>query len=285
MRDWPVVVTNRCAEACAEEFGLGHRDGARAWLYKIIQQRGHVTDHLPEPVARLRSGSGYFMVANDVVVLPLVKASDGTARWIATDCKVFPSYRERHSNTAKVDPLRLTGAPLVRQVNFTRRAVERYQQLCDGDPNLDLAREDLRAILSRDARAVGEPPAWCRTDKAEVYLVSADEYVLPLSRNGTAGFAFDALGLAHRASELFSLDGRDLIRRCRMSSTVEKARREMLLERITPAARLSWTRQARPAAVDPRRRRTPLVARPPPPPALPPLTPPAPRPLPSGRGR
>ena len=242
MRDWPVVVTNRCAEACAEEFGLGHRDGARAWLYKIIQQRGHVTDHLPEPVARLRSGSGYFMVANDVVVLPLVKASDGTARWIATDCKVFPSYRERHSNTAKVDPLRLTGAPLVRQVNFTRRAIERYQQLCDGDPNLDLAREDLRAILSRDARAVGKPPAWCRTDKAEVYLVSADEYVLPLSRNGTAGFAFDALGLAHRASELFSLDGRDLIRRCRMSSTVEKPRREMLLERITPAARLSWRR-------------------------------------------
>jgi hypothetical protein len=209
-------------------------------LYKVIQQRGHVTDRLPEPVARLKSGSGYFMVANDVVVLPLVKASDGTARWIATDCKVFPSYRERYLNVARTDPRQLTGPQLVRQVNLTRYAIQRYQRHCDGDPSLDLAREDLRATLSRDARVVSRPPAWCRTRKADCYLVSNDEYVLPLTRNGSPGYAFDALDCLHRASDLFSLDGSELIKRCRISSTVDEPRREMLLERITPAARLSW---------------------------------------------
>ncbi|WP_190814641.1 hypothetical protein [Saccharopolyspora pogona] len=42
--DWPVVVTNRCAEACAETFGLSDREQARAWLLGLIAEKGELTD-------------------------------------------------------------------------------------------------------------------------------------------------------------------------------------------------------------------------------------------------
>jgi hypothetical protein len=63
-----------------------------------------------------------------------------------------------------------------------------------------------------------------------------------MARNGSAGYAFDALTCIHRASDLFTLGGRELIKRCRMSSTVAEPRRKVLLERMTPQARLSWRR-------------------------------------------
>lgn len=215
MEDWPVVVTNRCADACAQEFGLTHREHAREWLYDVIAERGRVTDRLPKPVARLRSRSGYFAVADGVVVLPLVADRDGSARWIATDCKVFPDYRRRHGAAADVDPFTLSGADLVRHVNFTSHAVERFQERCGAHPDTAVARQELWLVLARDARAVTVPPTWCTTRRADFYLVSADEYVLPMSRNGSAGFAFDALTCIHRASDLFSLHGSALAARCR----------------------------------------------------------------------
>ncbi|MGH3648089.1 MAG: hypothetical protein ACRDTM_13055, partial [Micromonosporaceae bacterium] len=183
----------------------------------MIDQRGKVTDQLPEPVARVRSSSGFFMVAHDVVVLPLAKASDGTARWIATDCKVFPTYQPRYrsSGVGGVDPYRLWGADLVRHVRLSQAAIEHFQQRCDGDPDPMIAGEELREILSRDAQAVPEPPSWCRTQvRADFYLVAADEYLLPMSRKGSRGYAFEARDLLHRASDLLALRGEALAARC-----------------------------------------------------------------------
>lgn len=248
MRDWPVVVTNRCAEACAKEFGLSQSDGAKAWLYKIIDERGQVTSDLPNPVAPLRSSSGFFMVADRVVVLPLAKASDGTARWIATDCKVFPSYRRRHSSGARrgagtrIDPMTLAGAELVRHVNLSR-AVLSFQQRCGGDPDPAVAREELLRDVARDARAVATPPDWYRGGRADFYVVSGDEYVLPTSRRGSAGYFFDALDCVHRAGELFALRGTALAARCRFDEVAMPAgspRRELLAAALTADGQLMW---------------------------------------------
>lgn len=248
MRDWPVVVTNRCAEACAKEFGLSQPDGARAWLYKIIDERGRVTDQLPSPVAPLKSNSGFFMVADRVVVLPLSKASDGTARWVATDCKVFPSYRERTRHVARrrsagqQNPLALRGAELARQLNLVA-ALDAYQRQCGGDPNPARAREELLGILGRDARAVATPPDWHTGGTADFYVVADDQYVLPCSRSGSGGYPFDALSCVHRAAELFALRGAALAARCRFDESALPAgspRRELLAAGITAGGRLSW---------------------------------------------
>jgi hypothetical protein len=248
MRDWPVVVTNRCAEACAKEFGLSQPDGARAWLYKIIDERGQVTDQLPTPVAPMKSGSGFFMVADKVVVLPLSKASDGTARWIATDCKVFPSYRQRTRGSARrrgpgqPDPLALTGAELARHINLAA-AVDSYQRECGGDLNPVVAREELLRRLARDARAVTAPPDWYDAGRADFYVVAGDEYVLPMARTGGAGRVFDALACVHRAGELFRLRGAALAARCRFDEAALPSgspRRELFAAALTAGGRLSW---------------------------------------------
>lgn len=246
MRDWPVVVTNQCADACQRQFGLAHRDGARQWLYQVIDQRGKVTDQLPEPVARVRSSSGFFMVAHDVVVLPLAAASDGTARWIATDCKVFPTYQPRYRKAAGtgVDPYRLRGGDLVRHVHLSQNAVVHYQQRCDGDPDPMIAGEELREILARDGRAMPAPPAWCGTaGRADFYLVATDEYVLPMSRRGTRGYSFEALDCLHRAAELFALRGPDLAARCRYDGFAAlPGRRDGLIAALRRGGQLSWRR-------------------------------------------
>jgi len=245
MENWPIVVTNRCADACMREFGLTDREIAREWLYRVIVERGRVSDRLPAPVARLRSRSGHFMVADGMVVLPLVADRDGTTRWIATDCKVFPDYRRRHGAAADVEPFTLAGRDLVRHVNFTGHAVERFQQRCAGHPDPAVARQQLRQVLSRDARAVRTPPTWCTTRRADFYLVAADEYVLPMSRNGSAGFAFDALTCIHRASDLFALRGPHLAARCRFSHATLPAgspRRATLEAALAAGCHLSWYR-------------------------------------------
>ncbi|MGH3729118.1 MAG: hypothetical protein ACRDTU_10235 [Micromonosporaceae bacterium] len=252
MRDWPVVVTNQCAEVAAEKFGLAHADRARTWLYQVIKQRGQVTHELPPPVATLRSGSGYFMVADDVVVLPLMPAKDGTARWIATDCAVFPSYRRR-GGAATVDPFQLSGADLVQHVGFSRRAVEQFQERSPADPNPEIAREELRDLLAADSRATAKPPAWCRARNADFYLVSGDEYVLPMSRQNSSGYEFEALSCVHRAGVLFGLRGADLAARCRFGGAIFAASSSKeFLAALSDAGRLSAHRpswaKAHPAA-------------------------------------
>ncbi|HEX6076997.1 MAG TPA: hypothetical protein VFZ32_17265 [Micromonosporaceae bacterium] len=245
MRDWPVVVTNRCAEACANEFGLSRREIARAWLYDLIEKRGRLDNQPPSELPGLSSPSGYFLVAGGAVALPLAPASDGTARWVAVDCRVLPSYREKFGTAQReVDPLPLRGAALLRHVNLTRAAVARFQRLCGADPNPDIAREELREILVEDARAVTESPDWCRkAPDADCYLVSGDEFLLPLRRR--SALAFDALGLIHRASSLFTLRGPDLALRCRyLESALPEGsqRRELLETALHTSGQLSWRR-------------------------------------------
>jgi hypothetical protein len=247
MGDWPVVVARHCAEVCASEFGLSRPDHARVWLYDLIKKRGKRTDQPPSELPDLASPSGFFMVADGVLALPLAAVGDpvaGTARWVAVDCEIFPSYLERFGAAREVDPLPLRGAALLRHVHLTRAAVGRFQRLCDADPNLDIAREELREILVEDARAVTEPPDWCRkAPDADYYLTSGDEFLLPLMRK--SAMAFEAVGLIHRAGSLFMLRGPDLATRCRYLETAlpeGSERRELLETALHTNSHLIWRR-------------------------------------------
>ena len=243
MRNWPVVVTKRCADACAAQLGLSRSDSARTWLYKLIQQRGTVTRKPPASVPKLRSKSGYFLVAQGVAVLALVAASDGTARWIATDCKILPSYRKRFVPDEDADPFELTGADLVRQVRLSKPAVTQFQQYCDGTPSLDAAQRELIAVLNRDAVAVRQPPDWCPAPEADFYVVSGDEYVLPVvKRSSQPGFV--AVGCLHRATTLFDLKGKALLDRCRLdpAANVDQRSWEAFTDATVRSGELSWRR-------------------------------------------
>ncbi|MGH3713977.1 MAG: hypothetical protein ACRDT4_11030 [Micromonosporaceae bacterium] len=184
------------------------------------------------------------MVANDVVVLPLAAASDGTARWIATDCKVFPSFQPRYGSATSVDPYRLRGADLVRHVHLSRRAVEAFQRRCDGDPDEMIAGEELREILARDALALPEPPDWCPdAPQAAFYLVAGNAYLLPMSRHGKGRYDFSAVDCLHRAEELFELRGPELAGRCRLDGFAGvPGRRDRFADALRAGGQLSWRR-------------------------------------------
>ncbi|MGH3736270.1 MAG: hypothetical protein ACRDT6_11715 [Micromonosporaceae bacterium] len=190
------------------------------------------------------------MVANDVVVLPLSAASDGTARWIATDCQVFPTFQPRYQRApvTTVHAYRQRGAELVRHVHLSQVAVAAFQRYCDGDPDPMIAGEELREILAADARAVRTPPSWCRLRKlkGDFFIVSADEYVLPMSRRGTRGYAFEALDCVHRASDLIGLRGSALAERCRYEGfAAVPSRRDALLAALRRGGQLTWRRPKR----------------------------------------
>lgn len=246
--DWPVVVAKHCAEVCANEFGLARPEYARAWLYDLIGKRGKRTPQPPAEFPNLASPSGFFMVVDGVLALPLAEVGDpvaGSARWMAVDCVLFPSYRERYGNAVgNVDPLPLRGASLLRHVNLTTATVNRFQLLCDADPNKDIAREELREILVEDARALTEPPDWCRkAPESDYYLVAGDEFLIPLKRRSP--MVFDATGLIHRASSLFVLRGADLAARCRYLESAlpyGSERRDLLETAMRTSSHLSWRR-------------------------------------------
>ncbi|MGF6889620.1 hypothetical protein ABIA39_009071 [Nocardia sp. GAS34] len=139
-----VVVTNRCADACAETFGLVDREAARRWLLEIISSRGAVVDQLPAPMAGRRSRSGWFLLADRLVALPLALDTDASGRqqWIATNCLAVP----RHDRA--IDPTALNGPALLAHVRLTTHAIERFQQRGGGHPDLEHARAQLTHILT-----------------------------------------------------------------------------------------------------------------------------------------
>jgi hypothetical protein len=96
--DWPVVVTHGCADACAEAFALGGREQARQWLELLITQRGVVTDQLPTWLVGRRSPSGYFLVIDDLLALPLAADRQGRPQWIATPLHSRPAAQHGGSD-------------------------------------------------------------------------------------------------------------------------------------------------------------------------------------------
>jgi hypothetical protein len=236
--DWPIVVTNRCADACAEAFGLTGREQARAWLLTVIAKKGEVTNRLPAPVAGRRSPSGYFVLVDDVLVLPLAADRDGGAQWIATNCVAFPAKRRR------VDPFRLTGLALLEQVNVLPHAVERFQQRGGGHPDPEQARQELLDMIAPTVRAVRRAPRWCGTRPADFYLVAgaADEFCLPCRAGGGAR-AFDVITCIHRAGDLFALDPTQLAARCRLDPATlppDSRKARLVTRALHSGGRLSW---------------------------------------------
>ncbi|MGH3326780.1 MAG: hypothetical protein ACRDPT_03105 [Streptomycetales bacterium] len=243
MLGWPIVVTNRCADSCLSEFGLADRESARGWLYDLIAKRGQVTAELPPPMQGRRSPSGYFCLIDGMLVLPLAADRDGRAQWIATNCLAFPDYRRRYGTAAQVDPFTLAGPALLAQVNFTDHAVRRFQERCAAHPDPSVAARQLVATLAPVAQAVPRPPAWCRTQPADFYLVAGDEFCLPMSRHGSGGKAFDAKTCIHRASDLFQLRGPALAAACRIGpgALPDTGATTELDHAFVAAGSLSWT--------------------------------------------
>jgi hypothetical protein len=212
MPNWPVVVTNACARRCADEFGIAEQ-GAKAWLSGLIVERGQITSQLPPPLHNRRSPSGQFLLVDGMLALTLAADREGRAQWIATNCLVLPEYRKQYGVAADVDPFALTGHDLLRHVHLSMHAVERFQERCGADPRPEVAAQQLVHALAPTVRASRRPPAWCRTSRQDFYLVAADEFCLPVSRQGSAGKAFEATTCMHRASDLFLLAGPDLAAR------------------------------------------------------------------------
>ncbi|GAB3254963.1 hypothetical protein [Kineosporia babensis] len=94
MGNWPVVVTNRCADACAAQFQLGSRAEARDWLESEIVLEGRITDRLPPEAAGLHSRTGWFLVFDDLLVLSLGNDWLGRQVWVATNCFAWPKGPE-----------------------------------------------------------------------------------------------------------------------------------------------------------------------------------------------
>lgn len=244
--DWPIVVTNRCADACAEAFGLAGREQARSWLLTAISENGEVTDRLPPPVAGRRSPSGYFVVIEDMLVLPLAADRDGHAQWIATNCVAFPGPRRRDGDAAHADPFRLTGWDLLNQVNVLPHAVERFQQRGGGHPAPERARQELLDMVAPTVRAARRPPAWCSTRPADFYLVAGtgDEFCLPC-RTGSGARAFDVITCIHRAGDLFTLNPTQLAAYCRFEPTAlpsDSRQARLITDAFGFSGRLSWHR-------------------------------------------
>ncbi|WP_030107339.1 hypothetical protein, partial [Actinoalloteichus caeruleus] len=174
---WPVVVTDSCAGAYARWRGLTDHGAAKATLRRMVDELGEVTDQLPPQLAGRRSRSGFFLLVPDTLVLPLVRDSDGSTRWIATHCVPFPAC-----DPPDLDALvALRGRELLARIHLTRHAVERFQERCGGAPDLDDAARQLRSTIAPTVRARRRPPGWCRTTPAEVFLVAGehDQYCLP----------------------------------------------------------------------------------------------------------
>jgi hypothetical protein len=241
--DWPIVVTNRCADACAEAFGLTGREQARAWLLNLISDDGEVTDRLPAPVTGRRSPSGHFVVIENVLILPLAADRDGLAQWIATNCIAFPGSR-RHGDAAQVDPFRLSGRDLLNQVNVLPHAVERFQQRGGGHPAPDRARQELLDMIAPTVRAARRPPAWCSTRPADFYLVAGTggEFCLPC-RTGSGARAFDVITCIHRAGDLFTFNSTRLAAHCRLEPTAlppDSRQARLITDAFHFSGQLSW---------------------------------------------
>ncbi len=242
--EWPIVVTNRCADACAEAFGLAGREQARAWLRDLVDEDGEITDRLPAPVAGRRSPSGQFVLVEGVLILPLANDRDGAAQWIATNCITFPDARRPATTAEQVDPFRLTGRDLLNRVNLLPHAIERFQQRGGGHRVPERARQELLDKIAPTVRAEPRPPRWCSTRPADFYLVagSDDEFCLPC-RAGSGARAFDVTTCIHRAGDLFSLGPTGLAARCQLDPDAlppGSRQARLITHSFRYSGRLSW---------------------------------------------
>ncbi|MBT0772994.1 hypothetical protein KIH74_28885 [Kineosporia sp. J2-2] len=208
MDRWPVIVTN----ACAAEFGLRGSGVARHWLQNEIDRAGVVTDVLPAEMKGRRSPSGMFLLIEGLLVLPLAFDHQKRRQWMATNCIAFPEVSQRRRQ--QIDPLSLTGFDLMQHVNLTVHAVERFRERCGAAPGPGFAAQQMYQVLGVQARAVTRPPAWCRTRRADFYIVCGDDLCVPMSVRGSNGKAFDALTCIYRGGDLLSVTGKDLRDRC-----------------------------------------------------------------------
>ncbi|MBH0781592.1 hypothetical protein [Nocardia bovistercoris] len=234
-----IVVTDSCADAAAEVFGVGDRERAREWVLRVVAEEGEVAEALP-PIFGQRDESGWYLVAENLLALPLASEVDrgGHRRWVATDC--YGSSRQH-----VIDPYALTGAELIEQIAVTVQAVERFQRYGGGDSDPVVARRQLVDVLALSARADRTAPDWWRSPTAAEFYLSAgqdDSMCLPC-RACDGVRPYTATTFMHRAADLFALRGIELGTRCRadpLRFPPGGPAEQRLFRLLAKDSRLSW---------------------------------------------
>lgn len=221
-----VIITNTAADSAAALLGV-KRDQARAWL---DQQKisGKATDRLPSPYSKRRSRSGFFVLVEGTLIMPLKQNERG--EWLATGCDFFPAWLQANGlGGEQLDPFNLDSVELTSRIGFSEHALDRYAQRAAGfperrlsGPEKDQAKADLREVLSHDARAVRKRPTWYRSRTPNDFFVIAEgeEICMPMRHTPGAAKPFMALTVLHQSMQLFEKTPEDLARACHFSADV-----------------------------------------------------------------
>lgn len=251
-----VIITNAAADPAAAVLRMS-RDQARSWLDKT-KLGGRIVDQLPPPYTRKRSRSGHFVLVDDTLVMPLTRGREGD--WLATGCEFFPAWlRSQGLGGEEIDPFTLRGAALADRIGFSEHSLDRYAQRAAGFPQRalsdrekDLAKAELRRILSRDARAVRQRPAWYRSSTPNDFFVVAEgeEICIPMRHTPGGAKPFMALTVLHQSMKLFEKPPEELTRACHFTpESLEQATllvpdgqrpAPWLAARISASGTISW---------------------------------------------
>jgi hypothetical protein len=201
-------------------FGIGDVDNARAFLKRTLEARGAIVgslpprfEHVQSPHVQsshvqsphLQSSDGPYAFVDGVFALELVADRGLSGQWLAVSCVRDPGSPTRERG----------GAAVARRVELSGLAIDRFQQCCGGDPDVVVAAGQLRNLLERTARTLARPPAWWRAEPADLLLTAGEreEYLIPCRRRSGG---FTAMTVVVRGGDLFDLDARGLLGRCRI---------------------------------------------------------------------
>lgn len=202
-----VRIADSCARMCMALFGIGDIDDARDFLEHTLDARGTLVKQLPPRFVDVESPGGRFAFVDGVFALGLMSDAGRSRHWVATSCVLDPGSRPQP---------RERGTAVARRVELSGLAIDRFQQNCGGDPDIVVAAGQLRGLLERTARTAATPPWWRPTGPVDLLLaVGRDgEYLVPCRRRRGGGFI--AISVVVPEGELFDLDPRRLLGRCRI---------------------------------------------------------------------
>ena len=188
-------------------FGIGDLDDARAFLERTLDARGVLVKQLPPRFAGVESPGGRFAFVEGVFALGLMADTGRARHWVATSCVLDPGTGPQEKGG---------GTAVARRVELSGLAIDRFQQCCGGDPDVVVAAGQLRGLLERTARTATKPSWWSPTEPVDLLLSAGRdaEYLVPCRRRRGGGFT--AVTIVVPEGDLFDLDARRLLGRCRI---------------------------------------------------------------------
>ena len=213
---WTIRITDSCAQTCMTRFDLDTVDTARAFLTHTLAQRGTLVDSLPPRFHDPQSPSGNFALVDGLFAVVLVEDSTKPRQWVATTCLPDPRHQPRPDTPTPATP--------ARRVELSGHAIAQFQHSCGGHPDTVIAAAQLRSLLDRTARIATAPPRWSCTEKPTDLLLTVgehQEYLIPCRRRRNGGYT--ATTVVMRDGDLFDLDARGLLGRCRIDDAAVPA--------------------------------------------------------------